>query len=361
MAQDNGDAPASSGAEDCGRPDLAGIDLTEALAMISSKPQPNVFPWQIWGTLIWQRHIHGEAHHHSVIITLRRNSSSTVPTPTGRLIGDSEIILDNMARREFYLAADPPVGPTYVELCNNEDGRLGAIILYVRDCLTDWVAFRVAQTVYNRLAVDMGITYKIPLRWACATVIGESTDGAQTGCAVVSHLPYPNVMGSLERQMPRSLGRLYSKFVEGLRTNSPFYSFLCFFALAEFLTRGLQGRLRRFADEQGIPYENLKGVLTEDEVTQVAPQYANKRFSQVLDETRDMRDATAHFFIEPSTTPFNAARPFNVAFEDAAMFAGSALKIICERLLEVAERNYLTFQAHGLGETELFQLFEGTA
>src|ERR1700676_4777428 len=117
--------------------------------------------------------------------------------------------------------------------------------------------------------------------------------------AIVSPITYPNIPASIHMAHPLPLARLYSNYVEGLRSSSPFYAFLCFFALTEFLTTTLQGRLRRLAKAKPITYVDLTGALTAEEARYTGRFAAGTTYASILAATRTERIAIAHFLIEP--------------------------------------------------------------
>jgi hypothetical protein len=81
--------------------------------------------------------------------------------------------------------------------------------------------------------------------------------------------------------------------------------------------------------------------------------YAGMTYAKLLNVTRPLRNAVAHFIIK------RVPRPFNVADEDRAMFARDALKVACRELLRIVEANYTNFVANGMSHDELLRVFEG--
>ncbi len=257
--------------------------------------------------------------------------------------------------RELELPPREPVGAAHIELVENEHGRLGSIIVAIADCANGFTAHRVAQTVFNSIAVAAGNQYGIPLRWASMLIDRQPLSNTDpVWHEIVSPVGYPDVLAELNLNYPVALARLFSNYVEGLRSNSPFYSFLCFFALTEFMTTTLQGRLRRYNNTRPIDYIDLNGTLTSDDVGRVSPMYVGVTYARLLGINREARNAIAHFLIVQSP------RPFNVAAEDNLSFARDALKVACHKLLCSAEANYHHFASVGASADELLGVFEGT-
>jgi hypothetical protein len=334
-------------------------DLREALQMGAAEPDPGALPWSVWGSLIWRKAARAttqEIINHVVTIRLRRNDESAFRTlRDGGFLGDSELQLDDAnIQREFFLPARDPVGLTHVLLVENEHRRLGSIIVAIEQCSDTFVAYRVSQTVFNTVAVAAGMQCNIPLRWNSILLVRETAARAvYHSCEIVAPVGYPTVTANLSFELPAALARLYSNYVEGFRSNSPFYSFLCFYALAEFVTGTLQGRLRRCANERGIEYHDLNGALTEENVGNAAPMYVGMTYAKLLNVTRPLHNAVAHFIVK------RVPRPFNVADEDRAMFARDALKAACRALIGTVEANYTNFVANGMNHDELLRVFEG--
>lgn len=338
----------------------ASPDLSEAYRMAATEPNPNDLPWGVWGGLIWRESLalkhddRGDVNY-VVTIRLRRNDESAfAQLRDGRFLGDSELSLSDVElQREFSLPAREPVGLTHVLLKENERDRLGSIILSIAACPNPFTAYRVSQTVFNTVAVAAGVQCHIPLRWNCTLIVRETVDEVrQLSYHIVAPVSYPDVAANLSFEMPPALARLYSNYVEGLRANSPFYSFLCFFALVEIITGRLQGQLRQHADRNNIAYRDLNGALTREDVGRTAPVYVGMTYAELLRATRPLRDAVAHFIIT------RVPRPFNVADEDNAHFAREALKVACRNLLEAVTDNYQRFAAAGMNGDDLLRLFE---
>jgi len=324
----------------------------------------------MWGGVLWRfsnsAYVHPTAPHprgratFAITIKLRSNEENPYSQPAGTarqdFIGDSEFILrDTGLPREFVHAVpDIDISAAHVGLIENSDGRLGAIDVLVLDCPRTLDAYRMAQTAFNRLAVDFVLRHGIPLR-KTAMLISRTEGSEVTEFAVIAPLGYPRVPAVMNLAHPLPLARLYANYAEGACANSPFYSFLCFFALVEFLTTDLQGRLRRLNCEVPVDFENLAGTLGQEDVRYVGNFLAGTSYSELLEKTRNQRNAVAHFLVERSS------RPFNVAAEDQIAFYRDALRLAAHALLAKATRDATRFLAAGVPDRMLLSVFEGRA
>jgi hypothetical protein len=291
-----------------------------------------------------------------VTIVLRRNDEPGYAIlRSGRFVGDSELVIRGTEMDlEFDLPAQDPVGALHVDLIENEQGRLGAILLGIAQCDNGFTAHRAAHTVFNAIAVAAGVQYCVPLRWSSMLIARHDRPENQSAhFNILFTVGYPDVHANLDLTRPRAISRLRSNYVEGLRSNSPFYAFLCFFSLVEFLTTDLQGRLRRLNKIHPIEFIDLKGSLTEEDVARIAPPWVGRTYAELLQMFRSHRNAIAHFLMEHSH------RPFNVASEDEISWARDALKVACRKLLANVETNYDRFVTAGAGKNELLRAFEG--
>jgi len=334
-------------------------NLDAAFKLASEEVAPAVFPWPAWGGLAWRGPHVGDNTKvdYVVAIRLRRNDEAGFATlRSDKFVGDSELIIRGTKMDlEFDFPARDPVGGVHVDLLENAHGRLGAILMGIAHCANAFTAHRVAHTVFNSIAVAAGVQYGIPLRWASMLIARhDKPDNQDAHFDILFTVGYPDVHADLDLTRPAVISRLRSNYVEGLRSNSPFYSFLCFYALVKFMTTDLQGRLRSLNKVRPIEYIDLKGSLTEGDVARVVPPWAGKTYGELLEMFKNYRIATAHFLMEHSH------RPFNVASEDEVSWARDALKIACRKLLGDVETNYDRFVAAGATEDELIQAFEGT-
>lgn len=322
----------------------------------------------MWGGLVWRfsdtayvdplrPHPNGRAKF-VVMIRLRRNEQNPYLQATGKTlldyVGDSEMVLTDPAlQREFILSIpDVDVPVAHLELIENEHGRLGALKVTVVECARTLDAYRVAQTAFNLTAMGIAVRREIPLR-KTSMLIARFKDEKITEFAITVPIGYPQARAEVQLAFPRCILRIYSNYAEGVASNSPFHAFLCFFGLVEFLTRDLQGRLRRFAREEPIDFEELKGTFSAEDVRHIGHFLAGRSYADVLEETRDHRNAIAHFLIGRSS------RPFNVEAVDQIAFYRDALKIAARDLLVKASNNASKFMAKGVQESTLLTVFEG--
>jgi hypothetical protein len=336
----------------------------------------NSLPWHQWGGQVWSfsggSYVHPTALHpdgsgeYVVFIRLRRNGDRPQldDTRTGleAMMGDSELQLAGHPEiaREWMLTGIPDIGEAIVELSENKHGRIGSLFVIVNGAKHAHDAYCMAQTVFNRIAVASAIMLGIPLRYDGMQITrfknGEAGPIA-TAVARVTAISYANRSAVLVMDCPRVLAPLYTSFSEGLRSNSPFYAFLCFFTLSEFIIGDLQGRLRRLALEYLIDYIDLRGTLSESDSKYVSSLLAGLSYDAILKSGREIRNTVAHLIFEIDKL---YVRLFNVQGEDRVSLYRDALKIASRDLLAKVSENVVRFKAAGVTDEILWKVFDGT-
>ncbi|MDP9024246.1 MAG: hypothetical protein M3N13_02575, partial [Candidatus Eremiobacteraeota bacterium] len=323
-------------------------------------------PWHMWGGISWnfaastftdpvQPHPRGPASY-MVLIKFRRNDENPFDEVAGLgekdFIGDSELILSNSASTAGEVIAGPdgrPIGGG--EILANAQGRAGGLRVVVPNAAGMRDAYRVAQSAFNRIAMEVASHLGIPLRRASVLLI--RLDESQREFAVARPIGYPNVPLQLRPAIPLAMARLYSNYAEALGCNSPFFAFLGFFALVESLNAALRGRLRRFHHFASIRFEEPAESLTANDVKHIGRFMSGTSYDALLSEARPQRIAIAHFLMELSS------RPLNVVAEDRIAFYRDLLKVAARTLLEATEANVTRLVEAGVRERTITTVFEG--
>jgi hypothetical protein len=209
-------------------------------------------PWHMWGGLAWTfsdsaftnpfaPHPRGRANF-MVTISLRSNAQGNsfpaLTTNRADYMGDSELLLPEKEEERALVFRFPEVDAAcaVLQLLENPDGRLGALGVVVFDTPRLLDAYRTAQMAFNRFAIGVAVRREIPIR-KLATLIERIEGDHVSECAIVSPVGYPLTRCEATLVYPEPLQRLFSNYAEAVRSTSPFYSFLCLFAIVEFVMR----------------------------------------------------------------------------------------------------------------------------
>jgi hypothetical protein len=293
-----------------------------------------------------------------VTISLRTNEQGHVApkqsTNRHDYVGDSELVLRGFKQEPFIPFRIPQVDATgaVLHLIENAEGRLGALGITVFDADRLLDAYRIGEMAFNLFAVGIAVRREIPLR-KVATLIERVERERVAECAIISPVGYPHARCEVSLAYPSPLLRIFSNYAEAVRSTSPFYSFLCLFAIVEFLTRDLQGRLYRLAHEVGVAFDNFSGALSREDVRFLGYFLSGMSYGRLLERTRSQRNAVAHFLIGQSS------RPFHVEAEGQIALYKDALRIAARDLLVKLNANTRRLLEAGVSERTLLTAFEG--
>ncbi len=203
----------------------------------------------------------------------------------------------------------------------NEHKRVAAFEVSPFGAATLRDAADMVHLMLERLVIRYAVATGIALRWDALVV--EEVSGAPR---LISHrVGYPVVRlrepfafgGSLG--IVESFGRL---IVEALRTESPFYRSLCYYNVARYFYKLMDGKLRRVRKARGLALPPRR-ILPEDHpFTILTPGLVGKRYVDLLDEVfrKDYRNPIAHFAVGASL------RPVDVTAEESTSVASLVLK-----------------------------------
>jgi hypothetical protein len=92
----------------------------------------------------------------------------------------------------------------------------------------------------------------------------------------------------------RSLRPYVSQYIEGIRSSSPLYSFLCYFKICERLNR-VRPRIRKICERYNITPPSVNGVFPEDPIAYVNAEAIGKKYTAELSRLQDLyRNSIAH-------------------------------------------------------------------
>jgi hypothetical protein len=286
---------------------------------------------------------------YSALIRLARMHEA-VPTPQSwdprwLLEGSSDFVINGAAAQPRKFSATI-YGRRYDGVTGfvlDDLGRAKAIEVYISAAhrLTD--AYFVAMTMFNQISSAIALDYGLPLRQVAILV--WTRNGRQVAYKFWAFPPTQAV--SALSLAAVSLERFIALYTEAVQTNSPLYSFLCLYTLAEFLMNKAQHVFQRLAQSVGLPLSNLKGTLVSDDMMRVMPAYANMTYDEVLKTYRSFRNRVAHFSLE------NDFGPLNVKADDDAALAADVLKIACRDLLRKAALDVENLKKSGIAEARI--------
>jgi hypothetical protein len=100
-----------------------------------------------------------------------------------------------------------------------------------------------------------------------------------------------------------SLRPIVSLYVEGTRSSSPFYAFLCFFKICERMNY-LRGRIVKICGKYGATPPSLNGVFPDDPISHIDTGSVGMKYTTAVDKYQRLyRDAIAHFSPKDSMEP----------------------------------------------------------
>jgi hypothetical protein len=201
---------------------------------------------------------------------------------------------------------------------------------------------RFARKIANSLEFTMGMATNIPLFYDA--IIARSLDRKESFLDVHPPVPTYSIGNGDNIWLTKPLRAVASLFVEGLRSNSPFYRFLCFFNVAARINDVTKNRLRNICVENGVKKPKLNGKLTADGVIDaVAPQLIGTKYTDLIDRYRsEYRNAIAHFDTDDRLVPFD------MEAESRARTAAIAMSVVSRDLLDQAAASVRELIARGV-------------
>jgi hypothetical protein len=256
---------------------------------------------------------------------------------------------DGAANGDSYLINPEPVNDFAIRMegahCSvkfNAQNRLAYIELESVSATEIEQVLRFARKIANSLEFTMGMATNIPLFYDA--IIARSVDRKES--FVDTHPPVPtySIGNGDSVWLRKPLRAVASLFLEGLRSNSPFYRFLCFFNVAARINDVTKSRLRKVCVENGVEVPKLNGNLSADGVIDVvAPELIGAKYTDLINRYRsEYRNAIAHFDTDDRLVPFD------MDAESQARTAAIVMSVLSRDLLDQAAVSVRDLIARGV-------------
>jgi len=172
-------------------------------------------------------------------------------------------------------------------------------------------ALTVARVAVMSLSWSMSFASHAPLRHDAVLV--RSMDKAEAKMEWNAHTPVAGFGGQPDDVwMLPALKPFISLYVEGMRGQSPFYRFLCFFKICQRINSNVRKQFRDMFDCRGLTPPPLNGAFPGDPIAHIAKDKVGVKYTVALAEYQaQYRNAIAHF------DPADKLEPFNLSVESA--------------------------------------------
>lgn len=258
--------------------------------------------------------------------------------------GDSLISLPPGYEYTFKLAAEGHVRD--VKAMRNEHDRLA--YLQIDSFLAESIdsALTVARVAANSLSWSMSFQNHTPLLYDAILV--RSTDIAEVRISITSRAPTGTFNQPDDVWMLPSLKPFISLYLEGLRSQSPFYRFLCFFKVCQRINSVVRKQLRDLFEGRGLPPPPLNGTLPSDPISHVAKDMVGVKYGNAITTYQSQyRNSIAHF------DPSDELEPFDLVAESATRSASVVMNWIAYDLLSQIVNAVKELRAAGTPDSEI--------
>ncbi len=137
-------------------------------------------------------------------------------------------------------------------------------------------------------------------------------------------------------------------YVEGLRSESPFYRFLSFFKVAQQINAAVRPQIRKICTKHSISSPTLNGVLPQDPIGLFAVASVGKKYTVVITEYQELyRNSIAHL------DAGDKILPFDLAVEARVRLASMVLAYIVDDLLKQIASTIKELKRAGVPEAEI--------
>lgn len=257
--------------------------------------------WHWWGydhTVVRQPYTEGtnEPGPFRVIIRLSRLDATT-PQPitindavSEYLDGDSNYSFETAKRTIVVTGGSQRVE---VEMVHNGQGSLAALRFGPFKARNRVEAAGYARAIFAQMSAYLSVIFDVPLE-AVATVVVGPDDHVLISTIRV---PYPVVpVGDFNVRAPKLLLSLFALYDDALRSRSRFYSFLCYFKIADFVLRTIFPRLTKLKKALNQAPDIPIGTLPADPFRHIARDLIGQSFTKVRDAFyKPFRVEIAHF------------------------------------------------------------------
>jgi hypothetical protein len=202
-----------------------------------------------------------------------------------------------------------------------------------------------ARAAANLFAVSLSAATNIPCIFDIIQVRSADT---QLQYSRVT-LPYPEaVLQIASYQSISALEPFITVYAEGLREQSVFYRFLCFFKVVDKLLSSVLPQLRKLGEMYSVAGPNFSGTIPSDPFDKVAPDYVGKKYTAVRDSLQERyRNVIAHLDVS------SPIRPFDVSSEGDVGAASRVMAYVAHDLLYRTYEYIRALDAAGYGVASL--------
>lgn len=307
--------------------------------------------WHTWGydhTLVAQPFTEGadESGPFRVILRLSRvDETRRQPITVGDnvsqyLDGDSNYSFDSAKRTILVTGSGQPVT---IETVHNSQGTLAALRFGPFQARNRLEAAGYARVTLAQMSAFLSVIFDVPLEPVAMVVLGPDDRVLLSQFRV----PYPTVpIDDFNVRAPRVLLPLFALYDDALRSRSRFYSFLCFFKIADFVLSTIFPRLIRLKKALGQEAVLPAGTLPADPFRYIARDLVGQTFTKVRDAFRKpFRVEIAHFN-EGATL-----RPDDPAMVDTITQAEHVMRYIAKETLWTCTHEIQSMALLGVSET----------
>jgi hypothetical protein len=165
-----------------------------------------------------------------------------------------------------------------------------------------------ARLCANSIAWSLSFATHVPLYWD--TVMVKSSDNAEHIIEMLSPTPLTPVAQPDPTWLHPSLRPFASLYADGLRSNSPFYQFLCFFKVCQRINASVRPKLRKLFVTRALPPPELNGIFPGDPINVIAKDMVGVKYTVAITKYQvEYRNAVAHF------DPADKLEPFDLTVE----------------------------------------------
>lgn len=296
-----------------------------------------VMPWIAWGEpinlVIRHETVVGDRPGVSYNAGVRFFAAPRRPTPSLE-VGN----LDDMLDGDSYIALQPDESPIrtvtlndtsyHLRLHGNANGRLASCTIDLPPITSITEALSAVRMVVNFFVWENAFLTKVPLEYDFLFV--RSEDQREFVIGFTPSMPLSNPVVSRDLEVHPSVRPFISLFLEGLRSSSPFYRFLCFFKICQRVNSRVRPQFRKLAIHHGLTPAELNGEFPTDPIDKFDPSMVGKRYTVAISRYQvEYRNAIAHF------DPADRLEPFDITVEGrvrtaAALMAWAANDLIAQ-------------------------------
>jgi hypothetical protein len=143
--------------------------------------------------------------------------------------------------------------------------------------------------------------------------------------------------------------RLLAPYADAVNSNSPYYSFLIFFALLDFMVNSWVGAIRQAYESRQMIAPKRSFIVKFDEIYELAPWYFGKSYHDILRDLRHLRNAAGGPHFDFAIGP----RVLTVRADDEIACYRDVLRLIVKDMLRDARSDVQAILDTGIEEDTL--------